>query len=51
MPVFYVDNVNKVFPVASVCRVTVFPHEQERTYRAHLRSEIRLDINTNFYEN
>ncbi len=45
----YVNQINQVFPVSSVCRLAVFEHD--RTYLAHLRSEIRLEINTNLYEN
>lgn len=50
-PVYYVDNVSKILPIGSLCKVFLEMNEHTNELNANLRAETRFEINTEKYEN
>lgn len=50
-PIYYVDNVSKILPIGSLCKVFLEMNEHTNELNANLRAETRFEINTEKYEN
>ena len=48
-PVHYINHIDQVYPVGSLCKLVISQMNDE--YMAHLRSEIRFEIEPEKYSN